>query len=208
MATTKKAANHPLASTQLKRLSKLILKNLLESVFYCNVTKNNKIIMTPYPPVTDYMATKLVTFHPETDIRDAIDVLLKKKISGAPVLDDQGALVGMLSEADCLRILIEGPYNHEPSSANIKVGHYMSGMVKHIESKKTILDAAYEFVHSGYKRLPVLDEEGRLVGQVSRVDILRAVQEMKPAVRHIPDSWRGREPAMPSYKQTFYGKNS
>lgn len=163
--------------------------------------------MKPYPPITDYMATKLVTFHPDMDIREAIDIMLKKKISGAPVLDGQGELVGILSEADCLRILIEGPYNHDPSSANIKVGDYMSGRVKHIDSSKTILDAAYEFVHSGYKRLPVL-KEGRLVGQVSRVDILRAIQKMKPAVRHIPDSWRGREPAMPTYKQTFYGKNS
>lgn len=163
--------------------------------------------MIPYPPVTDYMATKLVTFSPEMDIREAIDTLLKKKISGAPVLNDESRLVGMLSEADCLRILIEGPYNHEPSSAKIKVGDYMSNRIKHIDAKKTILDAAYEFVHSGYKRLPVL-EDGRLVGQISRVDIMRAIQKMKPAVKHIPDSWKGREPAMPSYKRTFYGKNS
>jgi|AntRauTorckE5430_2_1112549.scaffolds.fasta_scaffold03411_6 predicted transcriptional regulator len=163
--------------------------------------------MNPYPPITDYMATNLVTFHPDMDIREVIDILLKKKISGAPVLDDKQQLIGMLSEADCLRILIEGPYNHEPSSAKIKVGDYMSASVKHIDAKKTILDAAYEFVHSGYKRLPVL-EDGKLVGQISRVDILRAIQKMKPAVKHIPDSWKGREPAMPSYKQTFYGKNS
>lgn len=163
--------------------------------------------MKPYPPVTDYMATKLITFRPDMDIRDAIDILLKKKISGAPVLDEKSQLVGMLSEADCLRILIEGPYNHEPSSANIRVGDYMSNSVKHIDAKKTILDAAYEFVHSGYKRLPVL-EENRLVGQISRVDILKAIQKMKPAVKHIPDSWRGREPTMPAHKQTFYGKNS
>ncbi|MEQ8707112.1 MAG: CBS domain-containing protein [Phaeodactylibacter sp.] len=163
--------------------------------------------MDLYPPITDYMATKLVTFHPDMDIREAIDILLKKKISGAPVLDDQQQLVGMLSEADCLRILIEGPYNHEPSYAKINVGDYMSTRVKHIDAKKTILDAAYEFVHSGYKRLPVL-EEGQLVGQVSRVDILRAIQKMKPAVKHIPDSWKGREPTMPGYKKTFYGKNS
>lgn len=163
--------------------------------------------MEYYPPVTEYMATNLVTFRAETDIREAIDVLLKKKISGAPVLDAQQALIGMLSEADCLRILIEGPYNHEPTSANIHVGDYMSKRVKHITSDKNILDAAYEFVHSGYKRLPVL-EEGKLIGQVSRVDILRAIQKMKPTVKHTPDSWKGREPTMPSFKQTFYNKNS
>lgn len=163
--------------------------------------------MNTYPSITDFMATNLITFHPEMDIREAIDILLKKKISGAPVLDDNGQLAGMLSEADCLRILIEGPYNHDPSSAGIKVGDYMSSRVKHIDARKSILDAAYEFVHSGYKRLPVVSE-GKLVGQVSRVDILRAIQQMEPDVKHVPDSWKGREPAMPTYKQTYYNKNA
>ncbi|TXB61493.1 CBS domain-containing protein [Phaeodactylibacter luteus] len=163
--------------------------------------------MKPYPPITDYMATSLITFRKDTDIREAIDVLLDKKISGAPVLDQDGQLIGMLSEADCLRILVEGPYNQEPASSKLSVKDYMSTQIKTIAASKSVLDAAYEFVRSGYKRLPVVDA-GRLVGQISRVDILRAIQKMEPDVKHIPDSWRGREPEMPGYKKTFYAKNS
>ncbi len=162
--------------------------------------------MNQYPSVTKFMATKLITFTPETDIRVAIDTILKKKISGAPVLDAKKKLVGMLSEVDCLRILLEGDYNKEPTRM-LTVADYMSSSVKTISSDKTILDAAYEFVNSGYKRLPVT-EDGELIGQISRVDILAAIQKMKPFIKHVPDSWRGREPVMPNHKKSRHSGNA
>lgn len=162
--------------------------------------------MNQYPSVTKFMATKLITFTPETDIREAIDVILKKKISGAPILNEKRELVGMLSEVDCLRILLEGPYNEEPKKMT-KVADYMSTSVKTISTDKTILDAAYEFVHSGFKRLPVT-ENGQLVGQISRVDVLRAIQKMEPHIKHVPDSWKGREPKLPDHKKSRYSENA
>lgn len=162
--------------------------------------------MSKYPSVTQFMARQLVTFKPETDIRDAIDIMLKKKISGAPVLNDKNEMVGMLSEVDCLRIIMDDSYHENPAPMNT-VGHYMSKALKSIDSNKTILDAAYEFVNSGYKRLPVM-EDGKLLGQISRVDVLRAIQKIKPEIKHIPDSWRGREPVLPEHKKSVYGKNS
>ncbi len=162
--------------------------------------------MNEYPSVTKFMATKLITFTPETDINDAIDIILKKKISGAPVLNEKKELVGMLSEVDCLRILLEGPYNKEPQTMT-KVADYMSTAAKTISADKTILDAAYEFVHSGYKRLPVLDN-GELVGQISRVDVLRAIQKIKPHIKHVPDSWKGREPSLPEHKKSRFSENA
>lgn len=163
--------------------------------------------MKDYPSVTDYMATKLVTFQPEMDIRLAIDTLLKKRISGAPVLNKEGELIGMLSEVDCIRILIEAPYNQDPAHVRDKVQDYMSIKIKTISAEKNIFDAAHAFVHSGYKRLPVVEDK-KLIGQISRVDVLRAIQRLKPEIKHVPDSWKGREPAMPNHKQTFYNKNS
>lgn len=163
--------------------------------------------MKDYPLVTDYMATKLVTFQPEMDIRLAIDTLLKKKISGAPVLNANNELVGMLSEVDCMRILIEAPYNQDPTHAKDKVKDYMSTRMKTIRSDKNIFDAAHEFVHSGYKRLPVI-EGHQLVGQISRVDVLKAIQNLKPDIKHVPDSWKGREPAIANHKKSHYNKNS
>lgn len=160
-----------------------------------------------YPSVTKFMATKLVTFTPDLDIGEAIDVLLKKKISGAPVVDEKGKLIGMLSEVDCLRILLEGPYNKEPAKTVVCVSDYMSTEVTTISSEKTILDAAYLFINSGLKRLPIL-ENGELVGQISRVDVLQAVAKMKPDIKHVPDSWKGREPVMPDHKKTHHSENA
>ncbi len=163
--------------------------------------------MNQYPSVTKYMATRLITFTPETDIREAIDIILKKKISGAPILNAKKELVGMLSEVDCLRILLEAPYNKEPEKMTT-VADYMSTTVKTISIEKTILDAAYEFVHSGFKRLPVIDGNGELVGQISRVDVLTAIQKIKPHIKHVPDSWKGREPSLPDHKKSRFTENA
>lgn len=162
--------------------------------------------MSTYPSISKYMATRLITFTPDTDIRQAMDILIKKKISGAPVLDANKQLVGMLSEVDCLKTLLEGPYNKEPSQKGT-VADFMSTQVKTISANKNILDAAYEFVHAGYKRLPVI-EKGKLVGQISRSDILRAIQQLRPDIKHIPDSWKNRPPAMADHKKSRHTANS
>ncbi len=156
--------------------------------------------MQNYPSVTQFMATKLITFTSDMDIRVAVDTMLKKKITGAPVVNDNKEMIGMLSEVDCLKILLEGPYNQVPTGLGT-VGDYMSTSVRSIDSDKTIMDAAYEFVHSGYKRLPVMDG-GRLIGQISRVDVLRAVQKIAPVLKVVPDSWKGREPAIADHKKS------
>ncbi len=162
--------------------------------------------MSTYPSVTKYMATRLITFTPETDIRQAMDILIKKKITGAPVLDSNKQLVGMLSEVDCMKTLLEGPYNKEPSQKGT-VGDFMSKSVKTISADKNILDAAYEFIHAGFKRLPVLDN-GKLIGQISRSDILRAIQQIRPVIKHVPDSWNNRPPAMADHKKSRHSANS
>ncbi len=164
--------------------------------------------MLSYPPVVDYMASKLVTFTPDTDIREAIDTILKRKISGTPVVDENNQLVGMLSEVDCLKLLLEGPYNDQNGVGGLgKVGDYMSIKIKTIDADKTIFDAAVEFVHNGFKRLPVV-QGNTLIGQISRIDVLRAIQKMGPELQHVPDSWRGRVPVIPKHKQTHYSQNS
>lgn len=132
--------------------------------------------------------------------------MLKKKISGAPVLNEKGELIGMLSEVDCLRLLVDGLYNNEPRQM-LNVGDYMSTNIQTISSNSSIFDAANAFINHGFKRLPVV-ENGKLVGQISRVDVLKAVQEMRPKIKHVPDTWRGREPVLPEYKKTRHTKNS
>ena len=162
--------------------------------------------MQDYPSVTKFMATKLVTFTPDMDIRTAMDTLLKRGISGAPVLDSSDKLIGMLSEVDCLKILLAGPYNEGPDRPGT-VGDFMSTSVHTIDHDSTVLDAAMKFVNSSIKRLPVC-RNGQLVGQISRVDVLRAISKMPPDVRIVPDSWKKRMPSEPKHKQSHYTENS
>lgn len=143
-------------------------------------------------PITKYMATQLVTFTPDIDLREAIKIIVKRKISGAPVVNKDGELIGMLSEKDCINAIVEGPFHSGPGAQGT-VGDLMSTNVKTVEVDKNVLEIAYEFALSHYRRFPVCDN-GRLVGQISRSDILRAILKMSPKIKHVPSSWVGREP--------------
>lgn len=162
--------------------------------------------MPNYPSVTEYMATKLITFSPDDDIHAAIRLMLKKKISGAPVLNDKEELIGMLSEVDCLKLLVNGSYDETPTE-NGSVSSFMTKGLRTIDSHRTIMDAAVEFVHSGLKRLPVMDK-GKLIGQISRVDVLRAIEKMGPDILHTPASWKGRAPVTPNHKTSRHHGNA
>lgn len=130
------------------------------------------------PPVTDYMARNLITFKPETEIDTVIRTLLDKGISGAPVLNDNGEVVGLIDDKDCLSVLVQDAYHNQPGSVTT-VSAYMSNVMRTISIDSDIIDAANIFLRTPYKRLLVVDHAGKLVGQVSRRDILRAIGEMK-----------------------------
>ncbi len=123
--------------------------------------------------VSAYMTTNLLTFKPDTDVMAAIGQLLKRGHSGAPVVDDAGLLVGMLSEKDCLKVAVIA--NYEGVSPGV-VRDFMSAKVAALDPEMTLLDAATRFLDAPYKRFPVV-ESGRLVGQLSRSDILRAIHD-------------------------------
>ena len=121
-----------------------------------------------YESVANYMATNLVTFSPSQGINEAIDIMLEKKISGGPVLDENGALVGILSERDCLKNMVDAAYLNYPSGKGI-VGEYMSTDIKTIDISKDVLDAANMF-------WPVLSE-GFLLWRMENLKV-RSVEEI------------------------------
>ncbi|MFH1924326.1 MAG: CBS domain-containing protein [Planctomycetota bacterium] len=123
----------------------------------------------------DYMVKELVTVCPETDAYDAIGLLLKHRISGMPVVDEAGNLVGILSERDCLKTLLEAQYHNLPTAL---VKDLMSTGATTITPDTDILKVADLFLNERFRRLPVVDK-GRLVGQISRRDVLRAIQEVR-----------------------------
>lgn len=130
-----------------------------------------------YEPITKYMTTELITFTPETEIIEAIDTMIEHQISGAPVLNENKELIGMISEKDCITVIIDSVYHNQPISTS-KVSKYMTTNIKSVSVEADIVDVANEFLKRSYKRFPVLDEKGRLVGQISRRDILKAVKDM------------------------------
>lgn len=124
--------------------------------------------------VKDYMSGKLVTFTPDMDVLDAIQQLVHHGIAGAPVVDDHGNLVGMLSEFDCMKVVLSAGYHHQPGGP---VADLMARDAKTVDADMSVIDLAEMFMKSGFRRYPVV-KNNRLVGQISRRDVLRALVEI------------------------------
>ena len=84
-------------------------------------------------PVTvqDYMTKRLVTFRPDQTMDQVLDTLLAKKISGGPVVDENNKLIGVISEGDCLKEVVKGKYNNEPTLSGL-VSEHMATDVKFV----------------------------------------------------------------------------
>lgn len=123
--------------------------------------------------VKDYMVRKLLTIQPNTNVVEAMDMLLQNKISGMPVVDGDGNLVGVLSEADLMHVIIQDSYYDE--SIGI-VGDYMKSPVDTVDPNMDIYAIAEKFIKEHRRRFPVVSN-GKLVGQISRRDVLRAAED-------------------------------
>lgn len=124
--------------------------------------------------VKDYMATNVITLSPEMGISEAVKVLLSHRISGAPVVNESGGLLGLLSEKDCLKVIHDAAY-HEAMDG--KVGDYMSTEVKTVPSHMGIVEVSELFINHSYRRFPVMDGD-KVTGQISRRDVLKALDKI------------------------------
>lgn len=127
--------------------------------------------------VKDIMSHKVITFRPEQKISEVVEILIDKKISGGPVCDGEGKLVGIISEGDCLKQVIRGKYNHMPQQSDT-VAHCMVKDVKTMPPDMDVLEAAAMFLDLKIRRFPVM-ENGKLLGQVCQRDVMHAVRDLK-----------------------------
>lgn len=127
--------------------------------------------MTDRPKIADYMTTELIVLRPDMEINGAMAILLDKRISGAPVIDAKGQIIGVLSKKDCLRAALNSNYYQEWGGS---VADYMTTDVETLEADMELVEAAERFLASHFRRFPVL-HNGRLAGQISRVDVLRGL---------------------------------
>lgn len=118
----------------------------------------------------DVMTRELVTLAPELDAVAAMRILIEHRVSGAPVVDARGNLLGVLTQRDCLRVAYAASYHQEPTGT---VALYMSQPVETIPADLELVEMIGAFLRSPHRRFPVL-EDNRVVGIVSRRDVLGA----------------------------------
>ena len=128
--------------------------------------------MRELPLVRDHMDKHVYTVTPETDVLDAVALLLRHRVTGAPVVDTQDRLVGMLTERDCMRLVVKGDEGDLPRG---KVKDYMATSVTTISPEVDIYYAAGLLLNETFRRLPVV-EDGKLVGAITRFDLLRVIR--------------------------------
>ena len=129
--------------------------------------------------VKDHMTKNPVKLSPDMEILQAAHLLIENDISGAPVLDKHGRLVGVLTDRDCMRVAMQGGYHGEPAGL---VKDFMSDNPQWIGPDQSILTLADLFIKGRFHRYPVVDN-GRLVGVISRRDVMRALGEYYPKVK-------------------------
>lgn len=126
--------------------------------------------------VRDYMLPHPATVHLDASLSDAMAIIIENRVSGLCVINDQGSLVGILSELDCLRSVLGAVYN---STSTGMVRDYMASdklIVAHPD--EDIVDVAQDMLMNNKRRRPVV-ENGRLIGQITCRQLLKAVQDFK-----------------------------
>jgi predicted transcriptional regulator len=124
----------------------------------------------------DIMTRVALTLSPDAEIGNAMRALLKKKTPEAPVINQDGDLVGMLSETDCLRVICAEAFEGTPEG---KVSDYMTRDVETIPLSTNVCDIFHHFLDNTFRRLPVRDSGGKVVGLISRRDLLLVFESMR-----------------------------
>ncbi len=147
-------------------------------------------------PVTAIMTTDVLTLLPETSIQDAVRQLTERGISGAPVVDADGLYVGLLDDTD---LILSEARLHAPTTVELlgayltlpgeqrryeeelkhalgrTAGEVMETDARTLTAEATVEDAATIILDTDRSRVPILDAEGRVVGIVTRGDLVKAL---------------------------------
>lgn len=124
--------------------------------------------------IGEIMRPRPLTLREDMDVMAAIHLFVENQISGAPVLDAEDRLVGILTERDCMHVVIEASYYGEPGG---RVAEFMTQPVETVEESADVLDLARRFRDGKYRRYPVI-RDGHLVGLISRRDVLAAIEKI------------------------------
>lgn len=123
------------------------------------------------------MTRDLITFTADQTIESVMQSLIKNRISGEPVINDKKELIGIISEGDCIKQISESRYYNMPIQDK-SIKNFITLNVETIDGNMNIFDAANKFLESKRRRFPIV-ENGKLVGQISQKDVLKAAMALK-----------------------------
>jgi len=118
------------------------------------------------------MTTDVITVKRDTPIYEAVEILIKNNISGLPVVDDEGVLIGVVTEKDMLELL----YN--PNSEYGTVEEFMTEDVTAFDENDNLIDVCECLIKYNFRRVPILSN-GKLSGIISRRDIIKFTLELR-----------------------------
>ena len=127
-------------------------------------------------PIKSIMTSHVIYVHPETPIFDALGLLTKHRISGLPVVDQDMRIKGILSEKDVLRILLDKKLDGKKL-----VEDYMTRDVICFSEDTRATDICKFFMKNYIRRVPIC-KQGKLIGIVSRHDIVELILEAKSKI--------------------------
>lgn len=154
---------------------------------------------TSLPQASDFMTETVIALHPEESMWRGVKTLLEGRVSGAPVIDHERRVVGVLTEKDCVIFLINARY-YDKAAGPVQ-GHMTRDVVT-VRANDDIFTIADLFREHSFRRLPVLNDDNQLIGIVSRRDLMRTGMMM----------WRPKEaegaPFVPENLKTRVGNST
>lgn len=123
----------------------------------------------------DFMLARPVTVSKDAPLSEAVDLIIRNRVSGLCVINEEGELEGILSELDCLRGILSSTYNQ--SGIGKVSEHMVTTNINSARPNDDIVNVATDMLAKGQRRRPVLDDENHLVGQITCRQILAAVLE-------------------------------
>jgi len=122
--------------------------------------------------VASYMNREVITFKPTQSILEVMDAMINKCISSGFVVDDHGAVLGVISEGDCIKQISASKYYNMPME-DLSVQNYMTRGVISVHPNDNLMDVANKFLTEKKRRFPVI-ENHKLVGMISQKNVLVA----------------------------------
>ena len=124
------------------------------------------------------MKKDVVTIHPETSLDKVIDLLIERNITGIPVLNDDSTLAGIITEKDILNFLIDQDVidlSNDRILCETTAHHVMTTNIVSFEMDTPLVNICESLVSRNFRRVPIIDKNGKLVGIISRKDIIAVI---------------------------------